>query len=487
MADCGSFNVDAVKTEQRLQPAWREVLLLGLCAAVCSVQIFWPPFIGLANNGDFGRVFARFAISPPDVGERNFIYFVSGYDYGDQYLWKSDFKSSENLLAAPPILLAKALGARTFDIRWLGGLHLTLFLGAGWSLLLYLRRFGPAMQLVLGTFCLCIFTDVAYVSYFNSFFTDTAALLGLLLMIPLALHLTEQEPARTATIWLFAAAALLFVTSKSQHALLAVFPAALLLSLRPQRQTVAAAAVILGGAAYMFATTAEFYPTQTMFNAIFFKLAPNSPAPQAAVREVGLGADEYRYIGTHAFSAGNPFSDLAWMRSFNDRTGYGKIVGYWVRHPAEALKALAGDLRENAPNLRQANLANYRREDGFPPGTLTRRFASWSGLRSTIYQWWPWHMVVWYAAVIAGAAANLKKHRRPAAICLGICIMGAVEFCFASLTEATETERHLFIFHVLTEITFCFAAAWAVINFRSASSRRDRLPTFRRALSSNPA
>jgi hypothetical protein len=37
--------------------------------------------------------------------------------------------------------------------------------------------------------------------------------------------------------------------------------------------------------------------------------------------------------------------------------------------------------------------------------------------------------------------------------------MAVLEFVFASLTDANETDRHLLIFHALTEMTICFTAA----------------------------
>lgn len=41
-----------------------------------------------------------------------------------------------------------------------------------------------------------------------------------------------------------------------------------------------------------------------------------------------------------------------------------------------------------------------------------------------------------------------------AAICLALVMMGMGEFCFASLTDATQTDRHLFLFHALTDLSF---------------------------------
>ncbi|HKE27287.1 MAG TPA: hypothetical protein VKB88_33260 [Bryobacteraceae bacterium] len=441
-----------------MKPAWQEALLLGLCIAACSFQILIHPYIGLANNGDFAKVFARFAMAPPDGKASNFNYFVSDYRFDPKYRWKSEVQSSENVVAAIPILTAKSLGARVFNIRWLGALHMLLFLGAYYALLLYLRRYEPAFQLAIGGLSLWIFTDVAYVAYFNSFFSDAAALLGLLLMVPLALHLAAQVPPRAPIVWLFTAAALLFITSKTQHALWGIFPAAFLF----WRRRLIAPIVLLAAAAYVVLSTSWIYPAYPLFTAIFTKVAPNAPSPQAAVREVGLGEPEYQFIGKQAYAPGLPTIDVGWLRYFTGKTSYGKLLRYWLRHPNEAGHVMCGDLANFAPNMRQLNLSNFRREDGHPPMQVTTHFATWSRLRDRLYRRWPFFIVGWYGLVIAAACIILvrdRSQRANTAICLGVAIMAVLEFVFASLTDANETDRHLLIFHALTEMTICFTAA----------------------------
>jgi hypothetical protein len=226
------------------------------------------------------------------------------------------------------------------------------------------------------------------------------------------------------------------------------------------------------------------YSAHPLFSTIFFKLAPNSTSPKDAVRAVGLGEAEYRYIGTQTYSPGTPTVDIAWLIYFNRRTGYGKLLGYWLRHPGEALQALHRDLDNFAPLMRQPNLSNFRQEDGLPPGALTSRFAFWSALRNALYRRWPGHIVVWYALVIAGAGVVFIRRpscRWPATICLGICAMAILEFCFASLADANETGRHLLIFHALTEITICFAAAAALELVQQMAVFPNRLAAVRSA------
>jgi hypothetical protein len=45
---------------------------------------------------------------------------------------------------------------------------------------------------------------------------------------------------------------------------------------------------------------------------------------------------------------------------------------------------------------------------------------------------------------------------------LGIVALAAGEFFVASLADAAETFRHLFIFHACTDLTVCFAIAAAL-------------------------
>jgi hypothetical protein len=466
-----------------MRPAWIEAPLVALCAAICAVQLLLAGYIGLADNGDFPKVYARFDCGPPDGVARNFVHFVPDYEFGPQYHWVSDVLSSEILLAAGPTLLVKAAGARVFNIRWLGALNVALFLAAFYALLVCLRRRGAVVQIALGLLAIWIFTDVAYLSYFNSFYSDTPAILGLLLMVPLALLLTRDEEPSRAVLWLFAAAAALFITSKMQHGLYGFLPASFALWIGRRRKTarrtaLAVCALLLGAEVAAYATTSEDYWAHPLFTAIFFKVLPAAGTPVQALRELGLNEADLRYAGMNAYSEGTPILDRLWIAAFTHRTSYARLFSYWVLHPRQATAALATDLVVNAPMIRAPNLSNFRREDGHPPGALTRRFASWSTLRAWLFVIWPGHIAAWFALLAAEGTIVWRRHprARPAiAICSGVALMAVLEFVFASLTDAIETYRHLLLFHLLTDVTICFAAAWVVdaaaVWVRRASAR----------------
>jgi hypothetical protein len=349
-----------------------------------------------------------------------------------------------------------------------------LFVAAYYTLLLYLRRHGPAVQIGVGLLALWVFGDVAYLSYCNSFYSDTPAMLGLLLMTPLALLLADDP--RAVRLWLFAAAAALFVTSKPQHAILGFLPAlfALAATWRTKPLRVAGAAVcalLLIAEAGVFWMSPPGYQSDPLFSVIFHKLVLTVSEPPQALLELGLEAADSAYIGQHAYFEDAIFADPRWRAGFVRRASYRRVAAWWLRHPRQAWLAMDGDLFVNASLIRAYNLSNFRQESGHPAGARTDRFASWSTLRARLFTRWRHHIIVWYL-LLAAAGAVLWLRNRTArlalAICLGVAAIAVLEFVFASLTDALETHRHLLLFHLATDVTVCFVAGWVIHGGRSA-------------------
>src|ERR1019366_4940010 len=139
------------------------------------------------------------------------------------------------------------------------------------------------------------------------------------------------------------------------------------------------------------------------------------------------------------YTPGAPAADRAWTEEFARRTGFGRLLGWYARHPGSTLGFLAETLREGAP------------------GARTERFGMWSQWRSELLRRWPWHMVAWYAVFLAGCLASGSPVRW---VAMGILALGAGEFAAAALGDALDAGRHLFLFHAATDLTVCFAAGW---------------------------
>jgi hypothetical protein len=449
---------------------FEELVLLLICAALLAVQLLIPPFIGIANNGDFPKVAGRLSLGPRVEGQ-NFLYFVPDYVRAERYHWESEVLSSD----LAPAWLAVQIhdlfrSGNGFDIRWLGAVDCALFLAAFYGLLVVLRPESSLVRWVVAGAALLIFTDVCYSAYLNSFYSDAAGLLGLLLAVVAAVRLATLEPPRSYLVLLFGLAALFWITSKSQHGMWGFLPAAFLFFLsrrwparRARLLAQSVVAVLLMATVAVVAITPKNYKTQPLFNLIFFDLAMRSAAPLADLRELGLGPGDLRLIGLNAFSPGSPGDDPQFLAEFQQRTSYGRLARFYLAHPGRALDKLKRDLETNTFQMRPQNLSNFRQQDGHPPGAQTTRFALWSDLRSRLYLLWPYYVVLLHLSIAAGAIWLIRRKGGTAArvawITLGLIAITWGEFAVASLADACETYRHLFLFHALTDLTICLALA----------------------------
>ena len=457
-----------------MKPEWQERLLLLLCAGILAWQLFLPGFIGMANNGDFGKVAGPLSIGGADHGADNFLFFQPQYVRGPDHYYIPKPPSSEIALAWLASTAQKAVGDPVrFDIRWLGAVHALIFLGFYYTVLVVLRPYGTAWRLALSLAALWIFADVGTLAYFNSFYMDAAATLGALAATMLAVRLISTGEARLAAIGLFGAAALLYVTSKGQHGVLGFVPVlgtlGFAVTARRAKTRIfacAVAAVVTAGSVWMLESMPDWYRGQSRFDLIFFYITRNSPTPAQDLRELGLGDSELRYVGTHAFMAGSPMAERNFVTSFCERSTYGRIVAFYWRHPGVAAGKLWSDLRDMAPLRRPVNLSNFQQAEGMPAGARTERLGSWSRLRSALFRWWPAHIVVWYGIALAGfpllGMRSGPGFRRSLGWLIGaIALAGAAEFGVASLADAVETDRHLLLFHLLTDVTMFLALVLA--------------------------
>ena len=445
-----------------------EVLFLIACAAFISVQLFIPPFIGIADNGDFLKITGRLSLAP-EHQIPNFTYVVPNYERAHKYRWKPEFLSSELLAAGTASELEKIVGPpHEFDIRYLGAVHSCVFLTAFYLLLILLRRGVSWVRFGLVLLALWIFTDVFYVSYYNTFYSDTMAVLALLLMIVLALHIAATSEPKWQVCCAFLVAALLYVTSKAQHALMGVVPAAFIVWALwgcKTKYRVAGAAfgvVLIAASLVELRTTPEWMKGMSLFDVVFNKITRQSPEPAQDLRSLALPDSYSRYVGQHAYLDYSPAQNMTWSRDFYRQVGYARVLQFYLRRPDRTLGMMHKDLRNRAFQMRP--IGNFCIGDGHPPGSKTDHFASWSNFRSWLLRVWPEHVFFWYVTFTAGAIVVLVTsvspfRRKAAVVALGVSLLGVCEFGVATLADAAETNRHLFLFHVLTDISIYFALA----------------------------
>ncbi len=443
-----------------------------------------PPVVGLANNGDFERVmgYVGFQYPTDDRAEKYFSWIVTKFAIGPPGWFRSGLLSSETPLAWLARLVSEPF-ASLFDLRVLGAIH-AILLVAGLALLVSATRpLAPAARWTTAALLVFFFTDVGYVAPLNSFYSQAASLVFLLLTLGVAarsIALGSRGPGHAVAFFVLAA---LFAGSKPQEAVQGLLLAAFGLRVywrpgrRPFGQTAAWGAVALAGFSlgYLRATPPAISEV-ARYHKVFMELLPNSPSPEQDLADLGLDPAWASASGQIAYRPTSPFADPAFRAAFLERFRYARLVRFYLTHPGRLASTLSRGGRE-ALRLRHPRFGNLEHRPGVAPGEKSRAFSVWSGLRLRL----PGHPLLWLAPFLAGnlVLAAATRRRAPPAGRLArdglalLVVMATVAFLVCVLSNAHgDLPRHFYVFHALCDLLLAADVGWAaeaVVTSRAAT------------------
>src|SRR5271154_6885523 len=117
------------------------VAVLAAAGAILIYQLFIPPVVGLADQGDFIRTIGRFGYGPQHHGSLEYAYVEPKYIPDPHYrspYWEQ--ANSEYLFVSAALLLNKVVSKDgTLDITVAGLVHVIAFLAA-FARLLWVTR-----------------------------------------------------------------------------------------------------------------------------------------------------------------------------------------------------------------------------------------------------------------------------------------------------------------------------------------------------------
>jgi hypothetical protein len=435
-------------------------------AAIIGYQLFIPPAVGLANNDDFAKVIGVFNLGAPIADA--YAYVDSKYWFEPRYGYKSRFYSSEVLPAAAAIGLSKIFSKDgSFDLRWIGLIHGLLFLFAVYLLESLLAEVGGYRRLLLWTALVVFLGDVMYVSYFNSFYTDAAAYLFLILSVVLFLRAVAWRKKLDA-IGLVICVALLLL-SKSQHAILGLWLSPLFggfggsLWARSGRWFAIVSSAIVAGAAILSAEASPFdYAARGYYSVIFFQVLPHSQNVKGDLAALGLDESYEKLIGTHAYSAESGMKDPAFVRTFMQRTSYSRLGRYFLSHPRDAYLAIRMSLEQGG--RQRPPMGNFARSAGLPAFQESQAFAIWSNTKRALFDGRGVRYLNYYMAMAAliCAIATAKRRTLSSVLLAGVYAlagMGLTEMLVAALADAVDVTRHYFIAGAILDLELLFVCA----------------------------
>ncbi len=461
---------------------------LAVAAVVLSLQLFVPPIVGLADNGDYDRVmgYAGFQHTSPAYEDRYFVFLRSQYAVADPGWLRTGYHSSETLLAFVArwthlVFSRQAL----FDIRVLGGIHAALFLLALAGLIRACRDLTLPARAVVAALLVFFFTDVGYAALFNSFYSQTASLLFLLLTLAVAAEAVRRGRLSGGWLWAYFGAAVLFVGSKPQEKLAA--PLLALFGLRlagfAWRGAWRQGAVWLAAGLCAFSVwygrhTPYTLREASLFQLVFYDLLAHSPSPAADAAELRLDPEWLKYVGSNPYAPDSPLPDVRFRKDFLHRVGYRQILAFYLRHPNQFAQRVSRASR-SAWSLRPS-FGNFERSAGQPPRALATRFSLWSGTRGRLGE----HPLLAMTALLGGtliAAAATWRRASPRGRLfreglLVMVLMAGLAFAVCAFAQApTDLSRALYAFHALCDLLIVANAGWiAEALSRRSSGERAR-------------
>ncbi len=467
---------------------WITAAAVAAAALVLSAQLLVPPVSGLADNGDYQRVtgYAGFEHSTDVFAERYNSFLRTQYRVLPIAFFRSGYLSSETVFALAARWISPASwSGGLFDIRVLAGVHILLFLLALGALVSACRDLTPAAQAAAALLLVFFFTDIGYAGPFNSFYSQTASLLFLLLLAAVAAEAIRRGRLDGPLLGAYFLCAAGFVGSKPQEAIQG--PLLALLGMRlagvgldvraaPRRPVVWLALALCGFSAWYGRSTPIRLREAVLYSVVFSDLLPNSPDPAADAAELGLDPAWLKYSGSHPYMAGAPLHDPAFRVRFLASVGYGKIVRLYAHHPSRFTARL--DRVSRKVWALRPSYGNLEKSDAHPERTLTRRFGAWSRLRLALFgpRALAW-LALLYAANVALAVGTYRRASPRGRLLreglLAAVLMSATAFLVSTLANAPpDLSRVFYVAEALCDLLLVADAAWLV----QALARLRRAP-----------
>jgi hypothetical protein len=437
--------------------------ILAAAAAILTWQLFIPPIVGLADQGDFARMIGRFGYGPADKSEPYYIAFVPRKFVRDPSFRVPGLErpESEDLFVGFAVLLNRLISHDgTLDIEVIGLVHTLAFLAAFWRLLVVTTGLRWAPVLWVGA--LLILTDVGYAAYWNSFYSEPSSCTFFLLVLAETIAILRGEGASPWAYARWSLCAVLFVGAKFQNFPLAILLAPLALRLGVRSRIRAVKRVCIAGAVSIVVValveSISFPKTlapASAYDVLFLAILPESKTPAADLAWFKLDPHLATYSGTGAWSPGTAFPELVRRGILGRELTPISVARFWLLHPASLWRRVKAVLPV-AFSLRPEWCGNFERAAGYYPGARSSAFSLWSGFHERVLARIGKFLIVLLllAPGVAITAWIIQPRERPQIECLGVlstcCIMA---FLLAICGDAWDNVKHLFLFNLLLDTT----------------------------------
>jgi len=462
----------------------KKLLKLELAAALSAAVILFnilimKPIVGVADNGDFYRIMAAAGLEylSEDPADRYFGYVNREYRIKDAPPPYISYFTTGILLAKLAISVNSLLSAEKgiFDIRFLSFIYICILVVSIYFIIKACRQGLLLPDAALCILLVFIFTDIGYISYFNSLYGEAVSLTFLFLAAAAALHIVGKGKAKMPAFVCFFLASMFLAGAKAQNAPIGIILALFgirLMSLRKDvlwKTTGAAFSVLLvaiSTVSYVFIP--EEIKMCNRYQAVFYGILKDSPNPEKDLEELGIRQDLAVLAGTDYFMKEYPVNikDPSFRKEIKSKVTPAKVGLFYIKHPERYLQKLKVTAKNGFTLMH--GYGNYEKAENVKYGQTAASFNAWSLFKKERLPHSLTFILIIYAAYFAVLSAQriLKRNTEEKLyleIFMLIGIIGAVQFIIPVLGDGeADLGKHLFLFNACFDMMLVTSAVWII-------------------------
>lgn len=190
---------------------------------ITAIALFTPPYIGMADNGDYARILNSNGLyfNDPNYTNHYLGYFVKNYGVYQFYNENGAtlFSSQSMFIKASLLINLLFHDSHIFDIRFQAGMYLILYIAAIYLLVEALTwKMSKKRGYLVAILSIFILGDTGYTAYFNSFYSESVVLIMTIFMVAAGILLYRKRFNDYVMFALFVVSAIFLTTSKQQNA-----------------------------------------------------------------------------------------------------------------------------------------------------------------------------------------------------------------------------------------------------------------------------
>ncbi|BCN29937.1 glycan biosynthesis hexose transferase WsfD [Anaeromicropila herbilytica] len=391
------------KVNRRMEGKYSPSLIAFFCMLfsllLVTIMLFLPNCKGVANDGTLDKIMNATNVHYIQTDKEDIYnnYFVKNYSRvlsGGQEV-KSVISSHVFFVKAAVFMDDIFTRDKFFDIRFLALIYSLFYLPASYLIIKQacarVKRFSEGF--VIGGLGILIFSDVAYITYFNSFYPEAIWFITMLYCIGATLSFQEKRSGYIdlAYLILYLASASILISSKRQCAIIGIILAVYCIKLVFVRKNWLWSVICVLSALYLaflsilcviklgndFNETSKFH---AMTRGVLFQ----SDNPEKTLEEFNI-APSYEMLADVSAYDSIPFikvDDISLKHGFLDQYTSLDIGAYYLRHPSKLFGMINISIKSSL-NVRRSYCGNYQKSAGMPEKAKSLFWSAWSTFKDT--------------------------------------------------------------------------------------------------------